>query len=135
MPGALEAAQTEYPFFCLVCGYHPPVIFFDANAKTAFDLRKGEKAATSSNTSTVIIDEFWSDVRLGCLEYARFGVNTSRISLNSIGNLMNLFVWELMRNSTMAVTPFPPSSSVCAKSGACKIATDCCTDCRVSSEF
>ncbi len=37
--GAAELSKLAFPMFCLVCGFHPLILFFDGNRKSNFKLR------------------------------------------------------------------------------------------------
>lgn len=37
--GADELSKVPFPMFCLVCGFHPLILFFDGNRKSNFKLR------------------------------------------------------------------------------------------------
>jgi len=84
--GAEALAQTPYPFCCLLCGWAPSILFFDANKKTNVDLRHGWQHTMKEGANQVNIDQFWLDVEQAMVTGKD---SSSKIYLNSIGMLHN----------------------------------------------
>ena len=75
-------AEQEYPMTCLACGFHPSLLYFDANRKTCFSLREksGWSVKPSEAAVEIDIDKYWLDLEERTFLRHRFVKNTSKSS-------------------------------------------------------
>lgn len=96
--GAKELSQVPFPFFCIVCGFFPLIVFLDGNRKSNFALRGFNTGIDSAGRShscigataerTVNVTSFWKNVQLDLLLSSRHNSPLPDLDANGIAPIV-----------------------------------------------